>query len=97
MRRAVGITSYYRVTPIHKPAKPRLREDKPLYVVKELPMTVDVRSLEVKRQEREDALIRSLTRMVDTVGWPVLKAAAVLLIVALIVNLGRYIWSLICV
>lgn len=41
MRRAVGITSYYRVTPIHKPAKPRPadKEDKP-DAVKELPITV---------------------------------------------------------
>lgn len=87
MRRAIGITSYYnRVTPTYKPSRPRpvKREDKPLYVVKELPMAVDVTSPEVKRQEKEDAIFRakSLT------GQAILCLAIILLPLIIVAQIG---------
>lgn len=83
MRRAIGITSYYnRVTPTYKPSRPRpvKREDKPLYVVKELPMAVDVTSPEVKRQEKEDAIFGAKSLF----GQALLCLTAILLVLNII-------------
>lgn len=89
-RLTIGANPYSRITPIHKSNKTRTitREDNPRYACRELRMTVDVTSKEVKEQER-------LNRMIDFIGWPFLKVAVFLLIVILIVNFGRYLWSLI--
>lgn len=58
--RATGITSYYnRVQSAHPAARLRpVERDKPKGI-RELPMTVDVTSPEVKRQEKEDAIFRA--------------------------------------
>jgi hypothetical protein len=65
MRRAVGITSYHRVTPIHKPAKPRLREDKPRWQCQELKLVPDPTSEEIKEIDR-------LNRQMDLAGQAII-------------------------
>lgn len=85
--RAPGITSYYnRVTPAYKSSRnrPVKREDKPPYAVKELPMTVDVTSPEVKRQEQEDELFLQ----VDLVGQAVAALVVALIPLVLVAQIG---------
>lgn len=62
---------------------PTNREDKPLYVVKELPMTVDVTSPDVKELDK-------LNRQVDLVGLPVLAIAIILLLLVLGFQIDRW-------
>lgn len=85
-RRAIGITSYYnRVTPVYPATKPRtVKRDKPPYAVKELPMTVDVTSPEVKRQEQEDELFLQ----VDLVGQAVAALVVALIPLVLVAQIG---------
>jgi hypothetical protein len=56
--RQAGVTNYNRVTPVYKASskRPIKRNDKPLYVAKELPMVVDVTEEEIRQQEIEDAI-----------------------------------------
>lgn len=84
-RRAIGITSYYnRVTPVYPTTRPRtVKRDKPKGI-KELPMTLDVTSPEVRKQEQEDKLFLQ----VDLVGQAVAALVIFLLPLVIVAQIG---------
>lgn len=85
MRRAVGATSYFRVQPPYQTTKPRpvKRENKPIYIVKELPMTVDVTSPEVQETDR-------LNRKIDLAGQAIIVLVVVSGALVLAFQIGRW-------
>lgn len=82
--RATGITSYYnRVQPARPASRLRQVERDEPKGIRELPMTVDVTSPEVKRQEKEDAIFRA-----KSLTGQAILCLAIILLMANIINQG---------